>query len=86
MDDNELRRQGLAEFLKKYRKEFKEWKPLKRQFMNELYEQMNWIRGAEGGMVDIYGHQMKETDFIVEGIEKGQDGKLRLKLVLVDFK
>ena len=85
-EDNEVRRKGLADLLKRNKKEFLEWKPKRREFMNELYDQMNWMRSAHEGMIDIYGHQMKETDFIVEGIEKDKDGKLRLKLVLVDFK
>jgi len=85
--DISLRRQGLANLLtKQNRTLLEEWRPQRRNFMEELNEQMRYIKNAHNGMLDIYGHQMKETDFTVEGLEKGKDGKVRLKLVLVDFK
>jgi hypothetical protein len=84
--DIEMRRKKLANFAIKHRSEIREWAKNKREFMVELFEQMDWIRGAGDGRVDIYKHELKETDFIVEGFKRGEDGKIKLKLVMVDFK
>ena len=76
------RRRNLANFLKKNRKQFLEWRKSNRwrDFREELASQISRVEG------DYYMNQfdarLKESDFVVEGFTN--DGKL--KLVLVDFR
>ncbi|MDD3084152.1 MAG: hypothetical protein PHP82_03955 [Candidatus ainarchaeum sp.] len=81
-----MRRKILAKFAFKHRAEIRKWSKNNLDFMRELFEQMNWIKEAGDGRVDIYKHELKETDFIVEGFSKEKDGSTKIKLVMVDFR
>jgi hypothetical protein len=81
-----LRRKKLADFASKHKNEIKEWSKKSKDFLLEFYEQIHWVRTTAEGRVDLYRQELKETDFVVEGFTKGKDGKIRIKLVMVDFK
>ena len=79
--DYKRRRDLMAEFIRKNKKEFSEFKKTVHEMKAELYDQINWTRG-DG---DLYNSNIKESDFVVEGFERGNDGKIKAKLVMVDF-
>jgi hypothetical protein len=84
--DMNLRRKGLAQLLKKNKKEVLEFKKNLKDFREEFMKQIDHVQyGAGSEYTNIYNANLKESDFIVEGFERDKNGELRIKLVMVDF-